>query len=291
MPQPLGGPAIAVRDLRYTYARARRPAVDGMTFDVAPGEILGFLGPSGAGKSTTQRILIRLLGGWRGEVTVLGRPPAAWGPAYFEHVGVCFEQPNHYSKLTAAENLAFFGSLYAGPTADPGELLAAVGLAGDAGTRVAAFSKGMRTRLSVARALLNRPRLLFLDEPTGGLDPVNARTVKDLVLAERERGTTVFLTTHDMATAEELCDRVAFVVDGRIAVLDAPRALRLARSRRRVRVEYALDGVAGVAEFDLDGLAGDRGFQTLLAHGTIRAMHSQEASLDEVFAEVTGRSL
>jgi fluoroquinolone transport system ATP-binding protein len=287
----LGVPAIAVRDLTYTYPGARGAAVAGMTFEVAPGEILGFLGPSGAGKSTTQRILIRLLSGWRGEVEVLGRPPAGWGAEYFEYVGVCFELPNHYSKLTAAENLSFFASLYSGDTADPRELLAAVGLAADADVRVGAFSKGMRTRLSVARALVNRPRVLFLDEPTSGLDPVNARVVKDLVRAERERGTTVFLTTHDMATAEELCDRVAFVVDGRIAVLDAPRALRLARSRRRVRLDYTLDGLAGVAEFELDGLADDTGFQTLLRYGRIRAMHSLEASLDDVFAEVTGRTL
>lgn len=284
-------PAIAVRDLTFTYPRARKPAVEGMSFEVPPGEILGFLGPSGAGKSTTQRILVRLLDGWHGDVEVLGRPPSAWGSEYFEHIGVCFELPNHYTKLTAAENLAFFASLYAGETADPFELLAAVGLAGDAHTRVAAYSKGMRTRLSVARALVNRPQLLFLDEPTSGLDPVNARLVKDLVRAQQEQGTTVFLTTHDMATADELCDRVAFVVDGRIPVLDAPKALRLARSRRRVRVDYTLDGLAGTAEFDLDGLADDTGFQTLLRHGQVRALHSLEASLDDVFAEVTGRQL
>jgi fluoroquinolone transport system ATP-binding protein len=282
---------IAVRDLAFSYPRTSFRAVSGMTFEVSQGEIFGFLGPSGAGKSTTQRILIRLLDGWTGEVQVLGRPARSWGDDYFEHIGVCFESPNHHSKLTASENLTFYASLYTGETAEPADLLAAVGLAEHAGVRVGRYSKGMRTRLSVARALLNRPSLLFLDEPTSGLDPVNARLVRDLVRSEQERGATVFLTTHDMRTADELCDRVAFVVDGQIAALDRPKDLRLARSARRVRVDYATGDRTVTRDFDLDGLADDPDFQGLLRAGGIRAMHTLEASLDDVFAEVTGRWL
>jgi fluoroquinolone transport system ATP-binding protein len=280
-----------VRDLRFTYPKSSRPAVDGLTFEVGEQEIFGFLGPSGAGKSTTQRILVRLLDGWSGAVEVLGRPAQAWGSDYFEHVGVCFETPNHYSKLTGRENLAFFASLYGGPTAAPEDVLAAVGLAEHADRRVGAYSKGMRTRLSVARALLNRPRMLFVDEPTSGLDPVNARRVRNVLRAERERGATVFLTTHDMHAADELCDRVAFVVDGRIVALDSPRELRLARSVRRVRVDYRLDGAAGSREFPLDGLADNGDFLALLRNAEVRAVHSLEGSLEDVFADVTGRSL
>ncbi|WP_237572431.1 ABC transporter ATP-binding protein [Mycolicibacterium lacusdiani] len=286
------GPVISVRGLRFTYPKANIPAVRGMDFEVGRGEIFGFLGPSGAGKSTTQRLLIGLLRGHEGDIAVWGREPVAWGPDYFERVGVSFELPNHYPKLTALENLRFFASLYGGETRDPNELLAAVGLADAASTRVGKFSKGMAMRLTFARALLNDPDLLFLDEPTSGLDPVNARSVKDMILDLRARGRTVFLTTHDMATANELCDRVAFVVDGQIVALDAPAELRIARSRRVVRVGYrASDGGLEAAEFPMDGLADDGEFRAVLRNHHVETIHSAEASLDDVFVEVTGRRL
>ncbi|PRX97979.1 ABC transporter ATP-binding protein [Allonocardiopsis opalescens] len=283
---------IDVRELAYSYPRAKEPAVREMTFSVRAGEIFGFLGPSGAGKSTTQKILTGLLPGATGTVDVWGRAPRAWGRAYFERIGVSFELPNHYRKLTALENLEFFASLYEGETEDPMALLERVGLADDARTRVGRYSKGMQARLTFVRALLNRPELVFLDEPTSGLDPRNARTVKDMIAELREQGRTVFLTTHDMATAEELCDRVAFVVDGRIAVMDAPEELKLARSRRTVRVGYRAEGAAlHTAEFPLDGLADDAALHTLLRTHRVESLHSQEASLNDVFVEVTGRSL
>ena len=167
-----------------------------------------------------------------------GKDPLAWGSDYYERIGVSFELPNHYQKLTGLENLRFFASLYSGETADPMALLDAVGLADDANTRVGKYSKGMQMRLTFARSLINNPELLFLDEPTSGLDPVNARKVKDIILGLKARGRTIFLTTHDMATADELCDRVAFVVDGRIEALDTPAELKIARGQRLVRVEY-----------------------------------------------------
>ncbi|MFC3998902.1 ATP-binding cassette domain-containing protein [Nocardiopsis sediminis] len=284
---------IRVGGLEYTYPKAAGPAVRGMDFEVRRGEVFGFLGPSGAGKSTTQKILIGLLTGAQGTVEVWGRPPREWGGAYYERIGVSFELPNHYQKLTALENLEFFASLYSGATEDPMALLTRVGLAGDARTRVSKFSKGMQSRLTFARALLNRPELLFLDEPTTGLDPRNARNVRDMIAELRAEGRTVFLTTHDMATAEELCDRVAFVVDGRIAILDSPAELRIARSRRTIRVDYRADGGDALehAEFPLDGAADDAGLHALLRGHRIEAIHSQEASLNDVFVEVTGRSL
>jgi len=283
---------IGVEELTFTYPGSPEPAVRGMNFAVARSEIFGFLGPSGAGKSTTQKILIGLLTGHGGRVSVWGKEPADWGPDYYQRVGVSFELPNHYRKLTALENLRFFASLYDRPTRDPMELLDAVGLAEDANTRVAQFSKGMQMRLVFVRALLHDPELLFLDEPTSGLDPVNARKIKDMVLRERARGKTIFLTTHDMATADELCDRVAFVVDGRIATLDTPRELKVQRSQRRVRVEYQdAAGVLCAQDFPLDGLADDADFLDTLRGGRLETMHSQEATLDDVFVEATGRTL
>lgn len=287
---------IRVRDLTYTYpgtnSKDAEPAIRGMDFSVDAGEIFGFLGPSGAGKSTTQKLLIGLLRGHRGEATVWGKGPRAWGKNYYQRIGVSFELPNHYQKLTALENLKFFASLYDGPTLDPMELLESVGLANDAHTRAGAFSKGMQMRLTFVRALINDPELLFLDEPTSGLDPVNARKVKNIVLDLKARGRTVFLTTHDMSTADELCDRVAFVVDGRIAALDEPAELKLAHGRRAVRVEYrGVNEGLEEAEFPLDGLADNGDFHAVLRGHDVETIHSAEASLDDVFVAVTGRRL
>jgi fluoroquinolone transport system ATP-binding protein len=263
-----------------------------MDFTVASGDIFGFLGPSGAGKSTTQKLLIGLLRGHGGEASVWGKDPTAWGADYYERIGVSFELPNHYHKLTGLENLQFFASLYSRETVDPMTLLDAVGLADDADTRVGKYSKGMQMRLTFARSLINNPELLFLDEPTSGLDPVNARKVKDIILGLKARGRTVFLTTHDMATADELCDRVAFVVEGRIEALDTPAELKIARGQRAIRVEYRSEnGGLEAAEFDMDGLADDNTFHILLRTHHIETIHSREASLDDVFVEVTGRRL
>jgi fluoroquinolone transport system ATP-binding protein len=195
-------------------------------------------------------------------------------------------------KLTGIENLRFFASLYEGATLNPMTLLDAVGLADKAGTRVGKYSKGMQMRLTFARALINDPELLFLDEPTSGLDPVNARKVKNMILDLKAGERTVFLTTHDMATADELCDRVAFVVDGTIVTLDTPAELKIARSKHLVRVEYRSehDGLKA-AEFPRDSLADDPGFHALLCDRHVETIHSREADLDDVFVEITGRRL
>jgi len=287
-----GSDVIEVRGLTFTYPRSSAPTLRGMDFAVGRGEIFGFLGPSGAGKSTTQKLLTGLLRGHGGQLTVWGRDPCDWGHGYYERIGVSFELPNHYQKLTGLENLSFFASIYGGATADPMQLLTVLGLADDAHTRVGKYSKGMQVRLTFARSLINDPELLFLDEPTSGLDPVNARTVKDMIAGLKAHGRTVFLTTHDMATADELCDRVAFVVDGTIVALDTPAELKIARSKRRVRVEYRGDhGDLEVAEFPMDTLADNPGFHAVLRDRHVETIHSTEASLDDVFVEITGRRL
>jgi fluoroquinolone transport system ATP-binding protein len=190
---------INATNLTYTYLNTDAPAISDLDFTIEKGEIFGFLGPSGAGKSTTQKILIGLLKDFKGEVTVFDRSVRDWQSDFYERVGVSFEIPNLYGKLSGIENLTYFGSLYAGETQSPKELLEWVGLEHDDGRLlVSQYSKGMRNRLNVARALLHNPELLFLDEPTAGLDPVNALRIKDLIRAQRDAGRTVFLTTHDM---------------------------------------------------------------------------------------------
>lgn len=233
---------LDVRDLHFTYPQGKAAAVRGLNVTVQRGEVFGFLGPSGAGKSTTQKILTGLLKGYTGSVCVFERELKTWDSSYYERIGVGFELPNHYLKLTARENLDYFRSLYQRPTADPAELLAQVGLADDTDTLVANFSKGMRMRLNFVRAILHQPDLLFLDEPTSGLDPVNAQAIKNLIAAKKAAGTTIFLTTHNMAVADELCDRVAFIIDGEIKALDTPKALKLRYGKRVVRVEHQVNG-------------------------------------------------
>jgi fluoroquinolone transport system ATP-binding protein len=282
---------IVVDELRMRYRGATRDAVDGISFTVVEGEIFGFLGPNGAGKSTTQRILTGLLRGHQGRADVLGRPVAEWGPGYYEHIGVGFELPAHFSRLTARENLAAFAALYKGPVDQPETLLDLVDLGEAADRVVGEFSKGMQMRLNLARALVNRPRLLFLDEPTSGMDPVHAALVRDLIRRQPGQGRTVFLTTHDMATAQQLCDRVAFMVDGHLAAVDTPRNFRLAHGQPCVVVEYRDDEVLRRKEFPLAGIGDDLAFSTLLRERQVETIHTREASLDDVFVAVTGGRL
>jgi fluoroquinolone transport system ATP-binding protein len=281
---------LQVHDLSYTYPGAERPAVEGLGFEVAEGEIFGLLGPSGAGKSTTQGVLIGLLKGWQGEAQVMGRSLPEWGADYYEHVGVSFEVPNHFLKLTARENLDYFRSLYSSATSSAAEVLELVGLTDSLDVRVADFSKGMKNRLTFARSLLHRPKLLFLDEPTAGLDPGNARKIREIVRQRQAAGTTVVLTTHNMQVADELCDRVGFIVEGRLEVVAAPDALKRRYGRRAVRV--VVDGSDGIEEheFALDGLADNAEFLAALRQ-PVRTLHSEETTLEEVFIQVTGTSL
>jgi fluoroquinolone transport system ATP-binding protein len=282
---------IQVEDLSFTYDRAEKPAVRGLGFGIERGEIFGFLGPNGAGKSTTQRILIRLLRDYTGGVSVLGRDLRTWRSDFFERVGVSFEFPNHYQKLTALENLRYFSALYQGETRPPEELLESVDLGADGGTLVSQYSKGMKNRLSIARALVNNPELIFMDEPTAGLDPLSARRIKELIKSQQTAGKTIFLTTHDMTVADELCDRVAFIVDGEIRLIDAPRELKLRYGEPRVRVEYSESGETRYREFPLGGLADQDGFLDVLRSHEIQTIHTLEATLEEIFIRVTGREL
>jgi fluoroquinolone transport system ATP-binding protein len=282
---------IEVEGLRFTYPGRAGETLRGIDFSVRAGEVFGFLGPSGAGKSTTQKILTGVLGGYRGRVRVLGAEIREHGPGLYERVGVGFELPNVYSRLTGLENLRFFASLYDGETVPPEELLASVGLEEAGGERVAEYSKGMKMRLNFCRALLNRPELLLLDEPTSGLDPGHAREMKRIIRERARGGVTVFLTTHDMGVAAEICDRVAFMVDGRIPLIDTPRALMVRQGSRTVRVEYREGGGLARREFPLDGIGDDAAFLSLLRERPIETIHTLDATLEEVFIAVTGQRL
>tara|TARA_R110002072_G_scaffold205996_3_gene363775 strand:- start:1620 stop:2510 length:891 start_codon:yes stop_codon:yes gene_type:complete len=283
------GDVISVQNLSYTYPRAASPALTGISLQVRAGEIFGLLGPSGAGKSTLQRLLTRQIRHFtEGQVRVLGRDIRDWDQNLYESVGVGFELPNHYIRLTGRENLRFFSRLYRSPTRDPQAVLELVGLAEAADKRVADYSKGMQVRLNFARAILHDPGLLFLDEPTTGLDPTTSAALKAVILRLRDEGKTIVLTTHNMHDADELCDRVGFIARGKLTSLDSPQNLKQAHGERQVEVTL-IDGRA--ERFALDGIGENPAFQSLLQAGPVRSIHSSEASLDQVFRIVTGTEL
>lgn len=284
-------PVIEVDSLSFTYPRAPRETLSDISFTVQPGEVLGFLGPNGAGKSTVQKILIRLLYGFKGGAKVFGRDLSEWGDRFYERVGVSFELPAGYRKLTARENLDLFASLYSSDVEPTDELLDLVGLTDAADERLSDFSKGMRMRLNFIRALINKPELLFLDEPTGGLDPGNAVRIRNLIRRYSSSGTTVFLTTHDMAVADELCDRVAFIIDGRLSVIASPRELKLTHGESVVRIELRKQGELTQTVIPLDRFE-ESALKELRATGyDLETIHTEEATLEQVFLEVTGRKL
>lgn len=282
---------ITIKDLRYKYQNTNQEAVKGISFAIARGEIFGFLGPSGAGKSTTQNILIKLLDGYEGEIQLYGKDLKEFGSELYEKIGVSFELPNHFLKLSAVDNLAFFQSLYTDPTRDIDQLLDLVGLLEHKKVRVENFSKGMKMRLNFARSLLNNGDILFLDEPTVGLDPVNAKNIKNIILEQKARGKTIFITTHNMQVADDLCDRVAFIVDGQIVEIDQPEELKLKHGQHVVQVEYYLNEQIATKSFSLDGIGENQEFLQILKSYQIRTLHSQETTLEDVFIKVTGRRL
>lgn len=282
---------IRVQNLQYMYAGAHEPSLREVAFDVEDGQVFGFLGPSGAGKTTTQKVLIGLLDGYAGTVQLFDQEVSEWGRELYEHIGVSAEAPNHYRKLTGRENLELFASLYGGAVRDPLALFERVGMGDAIDRRVGTYSRGMQMRLNVIRALIHDPELVFLDEPTGGIDPGNARAVKAIIEELREEGTTVFLTTHDMTVADQLCDQVAFIVDGRLPVVDTPRALKLEHGEPTVEVEYRADGTFERRAFALADLDTDEAFHDLLQSGHIETIHTEEATLEDVFIAVTGEHL
>ncbi|OMF25841.1 ABC transporter ATP-binding protein [Paenibacillus sp. FSL H8-0548] len=282
---------INVNHLKYAYPASTNTVLNDLSFSIAEGEVFGFLGPSGAGKSTTQKILIGALKNYTGSVQVLGNEIKNTTPDYYERIGVAFEFPNFYSKFTALENLNVFRSLYAGATEEPMRLLELVGLEEAAHMKVSQLSKGMKMRLNFCRSLLHRPSVLFLDEPTSGLDPVNAKRMKDIIIEKKASGTTIVITTHNMVAAEELCDRVAFIVDGHIKLIDSPRELKLRFGQKQIRVDYLKEQERLSAHFSMIGLADDPSFLNLLRNEQIETIHSLEASLEQIFIDITGRLL
>jgi len=247
-------------------------AVDGLSLEVHPGEVFGFLGHNGAGKTTTVRLLNGILAPTQGRARVLGLEPVGEGPALRRRTGILTETPSLDERLSGRENLSIYADLYGVPQAEVlsrvAYLLEAFELAGRADEKVGHYSKGMKQRLALARALLHQPELLFLDEPTGGLDPVAARRVHELItrLSHEERRT-VFLCTHNLDEAQKLCDRVAVLEHGRLVALGTPAELaRQVGRSQRLELEVAPEGVPATLEVLQTHLSGAEAVQE---NGTI----------------------
>lgn len=282
---------ITVKNLSHSYTNDGNLAVKNISFEVQNGETFGFLGPSGAGKSTTQGILTGLLKQQCGEVTVAGFDIMKVHNERFNKIGVSFEQSNVYSKLTAKENLQFYAKLFDVPTRDPLELIRLVGLEGKENDKAGTFSKGMKHRLTFARSMINNPELWFLDEPTTGLDPTIAATIKDIIKEKTSGGTTAFLTTHNMYIAEELCDRVAFIIDGEIVLIDTPKNLKLQYGKKLVDIEYIKDDKVVKETLKTIEDKDRHRIGEIVEKYDIQTMHTKEATLEEIFIQVTGRGL
>ena len=282
---------IQVRNLNFTYKKTKKKAIHDMNFDIHKGEVFGFLGPSGAGKTTTQRLIIGLLRNYTGQIIVLGKERSKWGKDIYEQIGVAFDFPNLYIKLTAKENLQLISAYYKIRMENSDKLLDRVGLLPDKDLRVESFSKGMKMRLNFIRSIMHQPDLMFFDEPTSGLDPVNAHIIKDIILEQKAVGKTVFLTTHNMTVAEQLCDRVAFIVEGQIVVSGSPKDLMIEHGKKRVKVEYQYNGKLLETEFEMHHLAENKAFMEILKTADIKTIHSCEATLEDIFIKLTGRNL
>ncbi|HBF4085260.1 TPA: ABC transporter ATP-binding protein [Clostridioides difficile] len=279
---------IKVDDLSFSYTE--RDFLQNINFGVGKGEILGFLGPSGAGKSTLQKILIGMITNYGGSVIVNGVESKRHSNKFYENIGVDFEFPSLYEKLTAIENLKYFGSLYSKKLLSIDELLKSVELENEANKRVSEYSKGMKSRLNFIKALLHNPDILFLDEPTSGLDPSNSKVMKDIILSEKSKGKTIILTTHNMLDATELCDRVAFIVNGKISALDTPHNLIMSKGAIKVRYTY-FDNGEKTSECFLNNTANDKNLNMLIEKNKLLSIHSSEPTLNDIFIEITGRNL
>ena len=280
---------IEVKNLTFSYAKDKQ-ALHGLDFTVGDGEIFGFLGPNGSGKSTTQKILAGILKGHGGMVSLFGQDiRSIRSQAFFQKIGMLFEFPYLYANLSALDNLRYFASFYPKEQLrDVEEVLEELEFKRDFLRKpVSSYSKGMRQRVSMARALLSNPKLLFLDEPTSGLDPTGAVLFRKIIENERQKGTTVFVTTHNMLDADLLCDRVAFLSDGKIAALDTPGNLKEQNSGHSIRIACLCQGRREERTIEAEELKNGISF----AYDEVISIHSQEPTLEDIFIRYTGRRL
>lgn len=264
-----------------------RKVLNDVSFSAVSGEIFGLLGPSGAGKTTLIKILTGQLKQTAGSASILGYDSRKLDGAVYRKIGMMLDNFGLYERLSGYDNLGMAANIYEIPKARVDEVLRRVGLWENRKLPVLKYSKGMRGRLSLARAVMNEPEILFLDEPTSGLDPATAAEIHRLIGEERERGATVFLTTHNMAEAEKLCNHIALLNEGRIVEYGSPEEI-CAKYNHQNKLRVTLqDG--GQMELANDGSSAAL-ITEFLEQKKIKSIHSTEPNLETVFMELTGRS-
>ena len=284
--RPAKPPMIVVENLSKSYGSVK--ALDGISFSVNRGEVFSLLGHNGAGKTTTIRILTCRTRPSSGTAQVAGFDCRLQQDQIKPRINLVSQDQNLYERMSGRDNMAFFARLYGASSKRAEELMVAVGLAEVARRKVKTYSGGMKQRLLIARALVNEPDVLFLDEPTAGLDPASAHEVRALIKELSRAGTTVFLTTHYMEEADELSDRVAFLAHGRIVALDTPRELKLRYGQKTASV---LLQDRSVAEIELANSRDATRLESWMREGRVLTIHSHEGTLEDVFIALAGRSL
>lgn len=277
---------IELQDVSKRYDQTL--AVQNMTLHVDKGEILGLLGPSGAGKTTTIQMLTAQMRPSNGTCWVLGQDTTQANPAFFHQMGVLSDNSGQYERLTIWQNLALFADLYEIDRKRVMEILQKVGLAQDKDKPGKSLSKGMKQRLNLARTLLHHPQVLFLDEPTSSLDPSVSNDIHQLLLDLKRDDVTIFLTTHDMEEADKLCDRVAFINEGKVIDVDTPRNLKSRYGKGSIRVALKDHMHPVNVPMNIEGM---NRIIDWLAQNQVVSLHSDEPNLEDIFINLTGRGL
>ncbi|PEN32182.1 bacitracin ABC transporter ATP-binding protein [Bacillus toyonensis] len=277
--------AIEMKDVMKSFNE--KTALRNVNIEVKQGEIFGFLGPSGSGKTTTVKILTSQLLHSVGTVRVLGKDITGPSSIDYKRIGILTDNSGLYERLSIYDNLLLFCDLYDCKKERIHEVLAQVNLLDDKKTLVKKLSKGMKQRVTLARAILHKPDILFLDEPTSALDPVNVQNIHKILKDLNKEGTTIFLTTHNMEEAETLCNRIAFLCGGEIVALDTPENLRLQYAKDQIQVVLKDKQKEVVQKDEL----GAKRISAWMKKGELLSIHSHEPTLGDIFIEVTGRGL
>lgn len=268
---------ISISDLSKSFRH--KVALDQINMEIQEGEIFGFLGPSGAGKTTTINILTGQMKADSGVAKVFGKDSCHITPEDLRRIGIMSDVVGFYEKMTVIDNLTFFAKFHQIPMEHVEELLQALDLYESRNTKAEALSTGMKQRLFLIRSILHQPKLLFLDEPTSGMDPTLSQKVHEVLLDLKEKGTTIFLTTHDMEEAKKLCDRIALLHKGKLLEYGTPQEIISKYSQEEtVELTYVNGRKQRVARAELSRYLGDH----------VASIHTVTASLEDVFIQLTG---
>lgn len=277
---------ITVNDLKKTFGNEK--ALDGVEFEIGRGAIFGLLGPSGSGKTTTIKILTGEFEPTDGTVEVLGYMHKDFSKSsYVKQLGILSDNSSLYDRLTVKDNLELFRKLYGTKKQKVRQVLEEVGLEAHADKRVSLLSKGMKQRILLCKAILHEPEVLFLDEPTSALDPITTDRIHEMLLRIKEQGTTIMLTTHDMDEATALCDKVAFLNNGKILEQGHPEALRHSHKNNEIHITYTGGRTTSV----IRSMENKQTLESALFDSKVINIRSDYPTLGEVFKKVTGKEL